>query len=61
MIQNMAKYIDAENDYLYIKGQANIVSNLLEKLNFTLEQIADMAGVSVDFVKNVKQKLTSDN
>jgi hypothetical protein len=61
MIQNMAKYIDAENDYLYIKGQENIVSNLLKKLNFTLEQIADMAGVSVEFVKNVKQKLTSEN
>lgn len=61
MIQNMAKYIDAENDYLYIQGQENIVSNLLKKLNFTLEQIADMAGVSVEFVKNVKQKLTLDN
>jgi hypothetical protein len=59
MIQNMAKYIDAENDYLYIKGQENIVSNLLKKLNFTMEQIADMTGVSVEFVKNVKQKLTS--
>ncbi len=57
----MAKYIDAENDYLYIQGQENIVSNLLKKLNFTLEQIADMAGVSVEFVKNVKQKLTLDN
>lgn len=65
MIQNMAKYIDAENDYLYIRGkqtaEEKIVGNLLKKLNYSLEQIADIMGVSVEFVKNVKNKITSNN
>lgn len=64
MIQNMAKYIDAENDYLYIKGQQKeqekFVTNLLEKLNLSTEQIADIAGVSVKFVLEVQQKLSSN-
>ena len=64
MIQNMAKYIDAENDYLYIKGQQNeqekFVTNLLAKLNLTTEQIADIAGVSVKFVLEVQQKLSGN-
>lgn len=66
MIQNMAKYIDAENDYLYIRGQkeareseqTKFVKNLLTKVNLTIEQIADIAGVSVEFVNNIKQKFT---
>lgn len=68
MIQNMAKYIDAENDYLYIRGQkeareseqTKFVKNLLAKVNLTIEQIADIAGVSVEFVNNIKQKLITD-
>ena len=64
MIQNMAKYIDAENDYLYIKGQQNeqekFVTNLLAKLNLTTDQIADIAGVSVKFVLEVQQRLFSN-
>ncbi|MBD2699118.1 hypothetical protein IC229_00600 [Spirosoma sp. BT702] len=59
MIRNMDKYIDAENDYLYIRGhqkaEEKFVKNLLEKLNLTTEQIADVAGVSADFVKKVQQ------
>lgn len=57
MIQNMAQYIDAENDYLVIDAKKQIVANLLEKLNLTFEQAAEVAGVSVDFVKVVKQKM----
>ena len=60
MIQNMAKYIDAENDYLVINAKNKFVENLLQKLNLSLEQIADLAGVSVDFVKTVQQKLTAN-
>jgi predicted HTH domain antitoxin len=64
MIQNMAKYIDAENDYLFIRGkketEERIIINLLAKMSLTLDQVADIAGVSVEFVKNIKQKISSD-
>jgi hypothetical protein len=63
MIQNMAKYIDAESDYFFIKGQeteqTKFVKNLLQKLDLTLTQIADIAGVSVDFVKSVQRQLSA--
>ncbi|WP_338871939.1 hypothetical protein WBJ53_26700 [Spirosoma sp. SC4-14] len=60
MIQNMAKYIDADNDYLIINAKGKIVENLLQKLNLTLEQTADIAGVSVEFVKNIQQRLAAN-
>ena len=70
MIQNMAKYIDVENDYFFIKGKqegqniarekelTKFVTNLLQKLNLSFEQIADIAGTTVDFVKSVQRQLT---
>ena len=62
MIQNMAKYIDAENDYLYIKGQQNeqekFVNNLLTGSDFSTERIAKIAGVSIEFVKSLQQKIS---
>ena len=64
MIQNMAKYIDAENDYLYIRGQQNeqekFVTNLLTDSDFSAERIAKIAGVSAEFVKEIQQKLRTD-
>lgn len=64
MIQNMAKYIDVENDYLYIKGQQSqqekFVTNLLSKSDFSAEKIAEMAGVSVDFVRKIQQQLSAN-
>lgn len=60
MIHNMAKYIDAENDYLYIRGrqeeQIKFVTNLLTQTDFDVEKIASIASVSVDFVKNIQEK-----
>lgn len=62
MIQNMAKYLDVESDPFFIKGQEKeqmkVVTNLLQKLNLTFEQIADIAGTTVDFVKSVQRQLT---
>ena len=66
MIQDIAKYIDAENDYFFIKGekkaqereQTKFVTNLLTDSDFTIDKIANIAGVFIDFVKSVKQKLT---
>ena len=67
MIHNMAKYIDLESDYFFIKGkqeaqeseQKKFVTNLLQKLDLTVSQIADIAGVTVDFVKKVKRQLSA--
>ncbi|MET3128020.1 hypothetical protein ABID42_003139 [Arcicella rosea] len=60
MIHNMAKYIDAENDYLYIRGkqeeQVIVVGNLLTQTDFDVEKIANIANVSIDFVKNIQEK-----
>jgi len=58
-MDSIAEYIKEERDVLYLRGQEKIIESLLTKLNYSLEQIADIAGVSVDFVKSVKQRLTA--
>ncbi|AYQ34360.1 hypothetical protein [Runella sp. SP2] len=58
IMESIAKYLNEENDYFVVKAKRKFVENLLQKLNLTLEQIADLAGVSVDFVQSVKQKLS---
>lgn len=61
MIQNMAKYIDAENDYLYIRGQQNeqekFVTNLLTETDFDTKKIARIADVSIEWVEGIKRNL----
>ena len=63
IMDSIAKYIDERKDVAFLvgldKGQEKIIESLLTKLNYSLDQIADIAGVSVDFVKSVKQKLTA--
>lgn len=67
-MDSIAQYISEERDVLYLRGidkgeekaSERFVGNLLAKMSLTLEQIADIAGVSVEFVKSVKQKITSD-
>ena len=59
MIQNMAKYIDAENDYLVINAKKEIVTNLLTDSDLSVEKIAKIAGVAVEFVKSIQQKLST--
>ena len=62
MIQNMAKYLDVKNDYLYFRGREDekttFVTNLLTESDLTIEKIAKIAGVAVDFVKSVQRQLT---
>jgi hypothetical protein len=62
-MDSIAEYINEERDVLYLrgidKGEEKIIASLLTKLNYSLDQIADMAGVSVDYVKSVKEKLTN--
>ncbi|HMH23043.1 MAG TPA: hypothetical protein VK563_14765 [Puia sp.] len=39
------------------KAQTTVITNLLQKTNFPLQEIADLAGVSIDFVIGVKNNL----
>ena len=61
-MDSIAEYIKEERDVLYLRGQereqTKFVTNLLQKLNLPFEQIADIAGVTVDFVKSVHRQLT---
>jgi hypothetical protein len=57
MIQNMAKYIDAENDYLVINAKKTIVENLLRESGLPLDKIAKMVDVTIDFVIGIQQRL----
>jgi DNA-binding CsgD family transcriptional regulator len=58
-MDSITEFIKEERDVLYLRGQEKIIESLLVKLNYSLDQIADIAGVSVDFVRSVKQRLTS--
>jgi len=64
VMDSIAKYIDEERDVAFLVGQERaeerFVKNLLAKMSLTLEQIADIAGVSVEFVKQVKQKIVTN-
>ena len=69
-MDSIAEYIKEERDVLFLrgldKGEANarekeltkFVTNLLQKLNLPFEQIADITGTTVDFVKSVHKKLS---
>jgi predicted transposase YdaD len=64
VMDSIGKFVSQERDVAYMvgfdKGEEKIVANLLKKLNYSIEQIADMAGVSVNFVRNVQQKLSTN-
>ena len=61
-MDSILPFIKEENDVLYIRGQRKtkerIVQNLLTKSALSVEQIADAAEVSVEFVEQVQQKMT---
>lgn len=70
VMDSIAKYIDEKKDVAFLlgldKGEATarekeltkFVTNLLQKLNLPFEQIADIAGTTVDFVKSVHLQLS---
>ena len=43
------------------KGKEPVVRNLLTQTDFTVEQIASLAEVSIDFVKKIQDSLSSEN
>jgi uncharacterized protein YjgD (DUF1641 family) len=60
-LDSITKYIDEKRDVAFLIGQEKteerIVRNLLSKMSLTFEQIADIAGTTVDFVKSVQRQL----
>lgn len=64
IMDSITKYIDETKDVAFMIGldkgeeraEERFVKNLLSKMSLSLEQIADIAGVSVAFVKRVKEK-----
>lgn len=64
VMDSIVNYMKDENDILYIVGkkqaESKFVTYLLKEAKYSLDQIADIAGVSIDFVKNVKQKFMGD-
>ena len=65
-MDSIAEYIKEERDVLFLRGldkgqqteQVKFVTNLLQKLNLPFDQIADIAGTTVDFVKSVHRQIT---
>ncbi|WP_288427372.1 hypothetical protein [uncultured Spirosoma sp.] len=57
-MDSIASFFKEEKDFLYIRGQELIINNLLTNTDFSAEKIADLTGVSVDFVRTVQRKLT---
>ena len=61
-MDSIAEYIKEERDVLYLRGQEReqmkFVKNLLTETDFSLDKIAKVAGVAVDFVKSVQRQLT---
>lgn len=63
-MDSISKFVSIEKDAAYMvgldkgeeKAEIRFVKNLLAKMSLTVEQIADIAGVSVEFVKQVQQK-----
>ncbi|AUD02915.1 hypothetical protein [Spirosoma pollinicola] len=63
-MDSISKFVSVEKDAAYLvgldKGKEIFVIYLLKAGSLTVEQIADIAGVSAEFVKNVQQKQSKD-
>lgn len=66
-MESIAKYISEERDVLYLRGKDKaylekevvFVTNLLKDSDFSLDKIARLANVSIEFVKNMKETLSN--
>ncbi|CAN5137649.1 hypothetical protein BH09BAC4_BH09BAC4_41010 [soil metagenome] len=67
-MDSIAQHINEERDVLYLRGldkakaqeQAKFVTNLLIESDFSLERIAKIADVSVEYVITIQHKLSSN-
>ncbi len=63
-MDSIAQFISPEKDAFYLIGQERaeerFVRTLLTELDMTAERIAKLAGVTVEFVEQVRQKMTAD-
>jgi hypothetical protein len=61
-MDSIAEYIKEERDVLYLRGQEReqikVIKNLLTESDFSLDKIAMVVGVLVDFVKSVQRQIT---
>jgi hypothetical protein len=57
-MESIAKYVNEETDYFVVKSKKKIVENLLRESNLSLDSIAKMVGVTIDFVINIQQKIS---
>ncbi|GAB2557286.1 RpnC/YadD family protein [Spirosoma areae] len=59
-MDSITKFVSVEKDAAYMvaqeKEQIKFVTNLPSKTDFELEKVADIAGVSLEFVRSVQQK-----
>ncbi|RRA97748.1 hypothetical protein [Larkinella rosea] len=68
-MDSIAKFVSIEKDAAYLVGQDNareqeqikFVNNLLTETDFSVEKVAKIAGVSVEFVEKIKQKFPTSN
>ena len=64
VMDSIAKYVDEKRDVAFLIGQEKteerIIKNLLSKMSLTFEQIADIAGTTVDFVKSVQRQISAN-
>jgi hypothetical protein len=66
-MDSIAQYIDEEQDVLYLRGQdkareqeqTKFVTNLLLHSDFSVQKVAEVVSVYVDFVLAIQQKLRS--
>ncbi len=65
-MDSIAEFIKEERDVLYLRGQekarqeekTRFITFLIQEGSRTFDQIADIAGATVDFVKSVQRQLT---
>jgi hypothetical protein len=62
IMDSIANYVRDENDILFIIGkkqeQEKFVKYLLNQSDLTMEKIAELVGVTMDFVNRVKDKVS---
>ena len=71
-MDSIAKYIDEKKDVAFLLGldkgetnarakeQTKFITYLLQEGTKTFDQIADIAGATVDFVKSVQRQLSAN-